>query len=62
MYPVGHVETRVDARGMVSTSQEQIIGDRDREGFERSEDEESQFKGKGNIVKTVEFELRDSAV
>jgi len=62
MYPVRHVETRVDARGMVSTSQEQII-DRERERFEgRSSGEESHFKGARNIVKTVEFEFRDSAV
>ncbi|KAN0112396.1 hypothetical protein V8E51_005347 [Hyaloscypha variabilis] len=63
MYPVGHVETRVDARGIVSTSQEQII-DRSVSRFEgRSSGEESQHKGAGgNIVKTVEFEFHDSAV
>ncbi|KAE9376040.1 hypothetical protein N431DRAFT_464098 [Stipitochalara longipes BDJ] len=63
MYPVGHVETRIDARGIVSTSQEQII-DRSNSRFDgRSSGEESQHKGAaGNIVKTVEFEFHDSAV
>jgi hypothetical protein len=63
MYPVGHVETRVDSQGIVSSSQEQII-DRSISRFEgRSSSEEPQHKGAGvNIVKTVEFEFHDSAV
>jgi hypothetical protein len=63
MYPVGHVETRVDARGIASASQEEII-DRSVSRFDgRSSCEESQHKDTGgNIVKTVEFQFHDSAV
>ncbi len=62
MYPVRHVETRVDARGIVSTSQEQIIDGSVSRFDGRSSFEEPQHKGtEGTIVKTVEFQFHDSA-
>lgn len=64
MYPMSHVETRVDARGVPSSSQEKIVeGTVSRAGTRKSSEDIEEFQHKnGAITKTVEFEFHDSAV
>jgi hypothetical protein len=63
MYPDSHVETRVDAQGVMSNSQERIInGNISRAGTHRSSEDIYEFQHKsGTITRTVEFEFHDSA-
>ena len=60
---MNHIETRVDANGNVSSSQERIVNSfASREGTMEG-DESLDFNGKGGgISKTVEFEFHESAV
>lgn len=63
MYPISNVETRVDAHGILSSSQERIVeGTASRAGTRKSSEEVEEFQHKnGAITKTVEFEFHDSA-
>jgi len=63
MYSMNHIETRIDANGNFSSSQERIVnGIISREGT-REGGESLDFNGKdGGISKTVEFEFHESAV
>jgi hypothetical protein len=63
MYSVSHVETRVDAHGVMSSSQELIIeGTLSQAGTHNSSEEIQEFQNKnGVITKTVEFDFHDSA-
>ena len=63
MYPVSHIETRVDAHGLRSSSQELIIeGTPSHAGTDKSGEEVDEYQGKnGAITKTVEFDFHDSA-
>jgi len=56
MYPMSPIETRVDANGQVSSSQERIVDGASSNG--RSMHHESDLDG---INKTVEFEFYESA-
>ena len=58
---MNHVETRVDANGNISSSQERIVdGKASREGM-REGGESLDLNGKGGgISKTVEFEFHES--
>ena len=56
---MNHVETRVDANGQVSSSQEHIV-DTDRSQSATLDDVD--IDRKGGISKTVEFEFRESVV
>jgi hypothetical protein len=62
MYPISHVETRVDAQGNVSTSQERIVESTvSRAGTLESGEDVHDFQHKnGAITRTVEFEFHDS--
>ncbi len=63
IYPGSHVETRVDAHGVMSSSQERIFeGTLSQAGTHHSSEEiyELQQKG-GAITKTVEFDFHESA-
>jgi hypothetical protein len=57
MYSVNKVETRIDAQGTMSSSQERIV----EEGRGVSSEEERDKIPKGAISKTVEFEFRESS-
>jgi hypothetical protein len=63
MYPVSHIETRVDAHGLRSSSQELIIeGTPSHTGTNKSSEEVDEYQGKnGAITKTVEFDFHDSS-
>lgn len=63
MYPVSHIETRVDTHGLRSSSQELIIEDTpSHAGTNKSSEEVNEYQGKnGTITKTVEFDFHDSA-
>jgi hypothetical protein len=63
MYPISHIETRVDAHNILSSSQEQIVqGTVSSAGTRKSSGETEEFQDKnGTITKTVEFEFHDSA-
>jgi hypothetical protein len=63
MYPVSHLETRVDAHGITSSSQERIIeGTLSQAGMHKSSEETQEFQNKnGAITKTVEFNFHDSS-
>jgi hypothetical protein len=63
LYPVSHIETRVDAHGLRSSSQELIIeGTLSHAGTNKSSEEVDEYQGKdGAITKTVEFDFHDSA-
>jgi hypothetical protein len=58
MYSMNHIETRVDANGNISSSQERIV---DRAEIEGDDGLDMDGKG-GGISKTVEFEFHESAV
>jgi hypothetical protein len=62
MYSMSHIETRIDANGNISSSQERIVnGVASREGMGEG-DESLDLNGKGGgISKTVEFEFHESA-
>lgn len=63
MYSMNHVETRVDANGQVSSSQERIVSGVTSYAGTREGDECSDEVGNGKgISKTVEFEFHESAV
>jgi hypothetical protein len=63
MYPVSNIETRVDAHGLRSSSQELIIeGAPSHAGTSKSSEEVDEYQSKnGVITKTVEFDFHDSA-
>ena len=63
MYPISHVETRVDAHGGMSSSQERIFQSTvSQAGTHNSNEESQEFQQKdGVITKTVEFDFHDSA-
>jgi hypothetical protein len=63
MYSMNHIETRVDANGQVSSSQERIVdGAASRTGTIEGDDG-SDLNGKvRGISKTVEFEFHESSV
>jgi hypothetical protein len=63
MYPVSHIETRVDTHGLRSSSQELIIeGTPSHAGTNKSSEEVNEYQSKnGAITKTVEFDFHDSA-
>ena len=62
MYPISHVETRIDAHGAMSSSQERIIeGTISQAGTHNSSEEVREFQNvNGAITKTVEFDFHDS--
>jgi len=63
MYSINHVETRVDANGQVSSSQERIVSGVASSAGTREGDESLDEVGHGKgISKTVEFEFHESAV
>ena len=66
LYSMNHVETRVDANGEVSSSQERIVqvtGPSRAGTFDADDEAERERNGKGGgISKTVEFEFHESAV
>lgn len=63
MYNVSHIETRVDAQGNISSSQERIVErERSQSGSGTLEAEELDLDRKGGINKTVEFEFHESSV
>jgi hypothetical protein len=60
---MNNIETRVDANGQVSSSQERIIdGIASHAGTGEGSDEFDENGKHGGISKTVEFEFRESAV
>jgi hypothetical protein len=61
MYNVSHIETRVDAQGNISSSQERIV-ERSQSGSGTPEAEGLDLDRKGGINKTVEFEFHESSV
>jgi len=63
MYPISHVETRIDSHGAMSSSQERIIeGIASQAGTHNSSEETREFDSKnGAITKTVEFDFHESA-
>jgi hypothetical protein len=63
MYPISHVETRIDAQNAMSSSQERIIeGIASQAGTHNSSEETQEFDSKsGAITKTVEFDFHESA-
>lgn len=62
MYSINHIETRVDANGQVSSSQERIVEGATSRAGTREGDEGLDLNGKGGISKTVEFEFHESEV
>jgi len=63
MYSMNNIETRVDANGQVSSSQERIIDGIASQAGKGESGEGFDINGKhGGISKTVEFEFHESAV
>jgi hypothetical protein len=63
MYNVSQLETRVDAQGNISSSQERIVErKRSQSGSGTLEAEELDLHRKGGIHRTVEFEFHESSV
>lgn len=61
MYPMSNIETRVDANGIRSSSQEHIISPPSLQGSEDLKDYELEAQ-RGGINKTVEFVFHESSV
>lgn len=60
---MNHIETRVDASGNMSSSQERIVNSvASREGTTEGDDSLDLSGKGGGISKTVEFEFHESAV
>jgi hypothetical protein len=64
MYSMNHIETRVDAQGPLSSSQERIVEGAAPSRLDARESEGSSEvdRKNGGISKTVEFEFHESAV
>jgi hypothetical protein len=63
MYSINNIETRVDANGQVSSSQERMIDGIATHAGTREGGEGFDINGKyGGISKTVEFQCHGSAV
>lgn len=60
LYSINNIETRVDANGQVSSSQERIIDGKNSRAGTREGEENVIGNGVG-ISKTVEFEFHESA-
>ena len=61
MYPLSSIETRVNAHGIHSTSEERIIGEDHSENGD-SKDPFNEDSKPGGISKTVEFEFHETSV